>query len=375
MKPFFIVLAVLCIAYISQSCGNANGKANDAISAELKAQTENANALLRKSDLQIQQIVLEELPLTSKVSGRVIPQNTTTLFAEVQGKILPNSIAFKEGTNFDKDATIILLDNREFALALEAQRSAFLNLLTSMMPDMKSDFPESYPTWKTYIENYKAGMSLPNLPEPASEKEKYFIITYQIYSQYFNIKSQEERLLKYTIKAPYSGTIIQSNIDIGSLVSPGQPLGTIANRSNYELRAGINLAAANAIKIGDVITFTSNDGAGSFQGKLVRVNKTISPETQNMTAFFEVSGATVNAGMYLEGNLKTTTLENVAIVPSSAISRDNTVMVLENNTIKAKTIEPIEYMAQQVAIRGLNAGDQLILNQFNVPMEGALVKQ
>lgn len=52
MKPFFIVLAVLCIAYISQSCGNANGKANDAISAELKAQTENANTLLRKSDLQ-----------------------------------------------------------------------------------------------------------------------------------------------------------------------------------------------------------------------------------------------------------------------------------------------------------------------------------
>ncbi|NJL76614.1 MAG: efflux RND transporter periplasmic adaptor subunit [Saprospiraceae bacterium] len=336
MKPLFMVMAVLCVAYTFQSCGNANGKANDAIPAEISAQAENAKALLRKSDLQIQQIVLEELPLSTKVSGRVIPQNTTTLFAEVQGKILPNSIAFKEGTNFDKDAPIILMDSHEFALALEAQRSAFLNLLTNMMPDMKSDFPESYPAWKTYIEQYKAGMSLPNLPEPASEKEKYFIITYQIYSQYFNIKSQEERLLKYTIKAPYAGTIIQSNIDIGSLVSPGQPLGTIAHRSKYELRAGINLAAANAIQIGDVITFASNDGAGSFKGKLVRINKTISPETQNMTAFFEVSGAGVNPGMYLEGDLKTTTLENVAIVPSSAISRDNTVMVLENNTIKAK---------------------------------------
>ncbi len=374
MKPLFLLLAGIALAFTFQSCGNANAKPDDNAATALEASANNV-ALIRRADLQIQQIVLEQLPLTSKVSGRVIPQNTTTLFAEVQGKILPNSIAFKEGANFDKDAAIILMDSREFALALEAQRSAFLNLLTNMMPDMKSDFPESYPAWKTYIENYKAGMSLPDLPEPASEKEKYFIITYQIYPQYFNIKSQEERLLKYTIKAPYSGTIIQSNIDIGSLVSPGQPLGTIANRSSYELRAGINLAAAKAIKIGDVITFASNDGAGSFQGKLVRINKTISPETQNMTAFFEVKGTNVNAGMYLEGDIKTTTLENVAIIPSSAISRDNTVMVLENNTIKAKTIVPIEYMAQQVAIGGLNVGDQLILNQFNVPMEGTLVKQ
>lgn len=375
MKPFFIVLAVLCTAYIFQSCGKADGKPNDAVSTEIEAQAENASALLRKSDLQIQQIVLEQLPLTSKISGRVIPQNTTTLFAEVQGKILPNSIAFKEGTNFDKDAAIILMDSREFALALEAQRSAFLNLLTNMMPDMKSDFPESYPAWKTYIENYKAGMSLPDLPEPASEKEKYFIITYQIYPQYFNIKSQEERLLKYTIKAPYSGTIIQSNIDVGSLVSPGQPLGTIAHRSNFELKAGLNLAAANSIKIGDVVTFSSNEGAGSFQGKLVRINKTIDPQTQNMTAFFEVKGTKINAGMYLEGDLETATLENVAIIPTAAMNRDNGVMVLESNTIKVKTVEPLEYTTQYVAVRGLNAGDQLILNQFNVPMEGALVKE
>ena len=114
---------------------------------------------------------------------------------------------------------------------------------------------------------------------------------------------------------------------------------------------------------------------GAFQGKLVRVNKTIAPETQNMTAFFELKGAGVCAGMYLEGDLKTTMLINVAIIPSSAISRDNTVMVLEDNTISAKTVEPVEYMTQQVAVKGLQTGDQLILNQFNVPMEGTLVKQ
>ncbi len=375
MKLLFLLMAWLAVAITFQSCSDANAKPDDNAAKELEANSTNSAALISKSDLQIQQVVLEEMPLKSKVSGRVIPQNTTALSAEVQGKILPSSVALKEGANFDKNAPIILIDSREFALALEAQRSAFLNLLTNMMPDMKSDFPESYPDWKTYIENYKAGISLPELPEPKSEKEKYFIITYQIYSQYFNIKSQEERLSKYTIHAPYAGTIIQSNIDVGSLVSPGQPLGTIAHRNNFELKAGLNTAAANAIKIGDVVTFSSNEGAGNFQGKLVRVNKTIDPQTQNMTAFFQVRGTKVNAGMYLEGDLNTSTLQNVAIIPTAAINRDNGVMVLENNTIKVKTVEPLEYTTQYVAVRGLNAGDQLILNQFNVPMEGALVKE
>ncbi|MEM1320306.1 MAG: HlyD family efflux transporter periplasmic adaptor subunit [Bacteroidota bacterium] len=327
----------------------------------------------KKSDLSILYIAQGDQKQRRMISGRVVPKHRTQIFAEVQGGIMPGGLSFKEGISFDKDDVLLEIDKREFTLGLEAQRSAFLNSLTGIMPDMKSDYPENYEVWLAYIQEYQFGASLPPLPKTLSDNEKYFVTSYQIYNQYYSIKAQEERLKKYTIRAPYAGTITQSSIDIGSLVTPGQQLGTIISRYSFELEAGVDIETAQRLKYGDKVTFVSNDIEGKWTGQVVRKNKIIDPTTQNVPIYFRLSGKGIQPGMYLEGQYKLKTYKDVTALPTSAIKRDGSVLLLEGDVIRSKKVETLEFLTDSVIVKGLKDGDAVIITHFEQPVEGKKV--
>ncbi|MDP5140255.1 MAG: HlyD family efflux transporter periplasmic adaptor subunit [Spirosomaceae bacterium] len=367
MKKQWIGKPLVCLLLFMASCGS------DETNEATKVVEVEPTADILKSNLQLMPVSQSSRSSFAKVSGRVIPQNTTQLFAEVQGKVLPGGVNFKNGVSFSKGDVLLKLDNREFRLALEAQRSAFLNSLTSLMPDMKSDYADNYPNWLKYIQSYKTGTALPPLPETLSDKEKYYVTTYQIYSQYYTIKSQEERLSKYQIIAPYSGMITTATIDVGGLVSPGQPLGTIINSYNYELEAGVDIATSQYLTVGSKLTFKSNELPGSWTGTLIRKSTVLDPATQNIAVYFRLIGKGITSGMYLESEYQSGKLENVAVLPSSVVRRDNTVLILANGVISSKAVETVSYMTDSVAVKGLSGSDVVILNDFQTPVIGKKV--
>lgn len=348
-------------------------QADESSTLDISKKDSTVTSSLSRNDLLLMKAQLENKALYRTISGRVVPRNATDLYAEVQGRVLSGGITFKNGIVFSKGDVLLVLDDREFRLALESERSAFLNTLTSLMPDMKTEYPESYPQWLEYIQNYTSGTSLPPLPNPRSEREKYYITSYQVYSQFYAIKSKEERLTKYKIIAPYSGIITESFIDVGSLVSPRQLLGKIINRYNYELEAGIDITTRDHLKIGDKLTFSSNNVQGEWSGTLIRKNNIIDPSTQNIPLYFKLSGKGITPGMYLESSYRAGQYENVVILPTESIRRDNSVLILENNAIKSKMIETVQYFTDSVMVRGLAENEWVILNEFNAPVLGKKV--
>lgn len=359
------------LVLFTTGCGSS--KEDEQAAAKKEEEKAVSAAMIPQSSLQLMNVSTSQRTKFATVSGRVIPKNTTQIFAEVQGKVVPGGVSFKNGVSFNKGTVLLKLDSREFSLALEAQRSAFLNSLTSLMPDMKSDYADNYPNWLNYIQSYKTGTALPKLPEPLSEKEKYYVTSYQIYSQYYTIKSQEERLSKYTIIAPYSGMITNASIDVGSLVSPGQPLATIISSFNYELEAGVDVATSQYLSVGSKLVFKSNQLPGEWVGTLVRKSVVLDPSTQNIPVYFNLSGKGITSGMYLESEYKSGSLQNVVVLPMSVVRRDNTVLLLKDGVISSKKVETVSFMTDSVAVKGLQASDVIILNEFQTPVIGKKV--
>ncbi|MEM9917508.1 MAG: efflux RND transporter periplasmic adaptor subunit, partial [Bacteroidota bacterium] len=217
MKSYYFSVLLFVGTFLLYSCGSPEAEEQETTAERPAVSTDSvtteATSLLKLKDLELYKVTKGDQQRSTPISGRVIPKNTTQLFAEVQGLILPEGILFKEGVAFKKGDLLVSLDKREYELSLEAQRSSFFNSLTAIMPDMKTDYPDNYDNWLTYINDYNFGSTLPPLPATLSKKEKYYVTTYQIYSQYYAIKAAEERLKKYSIYAPYSGIVIQSNID------------------------------------------------------------------------------------------------------------------------------------------------------------------
>ncbi len=357
------------------SCGGDEEKSNVSdgeVKVSNKKETEKSS--IQRKNLQIVTVPNQSRTLQAPITGKVISKNKTRLFAEVQGKVIFLNAGFKEGSSFRKGELLVSIDSKEFALNLESQRSAFLNILTGVMPDLKADYSANYETWQNYVQNYEAGKPLAELPETKVDAEKYFLTSNQVYSTYYAIKAQEERLSKYRIYAPYSGMVAESMIDIGGLVSPGQPLGTINNSNEYELKAGVGTQTIASLKVGDRIEFSSNQMKGNWSGKVLRISNMIDVQTQNVPVYFSVTGKNLKEGMYLRGNFGSTNYEGISIVPLSTIDRENKVLVLRDSLIVKQAIEVVENLGDSALVRGLPAGSQLVVNKFETPVEGKKVR-
>ncbi len=337
--------------------------------------TQSSVQVIRKSDLKLQTVTNGTVISYVPINGRVIPKYTTQLVAEVQGRILPSKKPFKAGVNYTKGEVILRIDSQEFALNLESQKSAFLNILTGMMPDLKADYPENYQNWLNYVNNYQSGVNLPPLPETKSNPEKYFLTSRQVFNTYFNIKAQEERLRKFTLTAPYSGSLSVTAVDNGGLVSPGQPLGTFISDNNFEVEAAVKLGLAHTLQVGQEIALFNKGLNKTFQAQVVRINNIVDPNTQNIPVFLRVADKDLKSGMYLEGEVTASTFENAVKIPATAINRDDTVHLLKNGVIEKETVEIVNSEVNAVVVRGLKDKAQLILTPFQTPVSGLKIAE
>jgi multidrug efflux pump subunit AcrA (membrane-fusion protein) len=162
------------------------------------------------------------LPIVITTSGNLRAKNRVELYSEVQGIFNSSKRAFKAGTWYRKGETLLSLDNKEEVISLKAQKSSFYNQVVTLIPDLRLDYPETIDKWNEYIKNFDVEKILPNLPIPATEKEKLFLSGRNIYTPFYNVKNSESQLRHYTIKAPFSGILTEALVDKGALIRPGQ---------------------------------------------------------------------------------------------------------------------------------------------------------
>lgn len=369
------IFATLVTLFIS--CGETPSEKQDSNEAptEAIAQTQSNIQVLRTSDLKLQTVENGTVSNYMSITGRVIPKYTTDLVAEVQGRIMNTNKSFKAGTRYQKGETILRIDAREFALNLESQKSAFLNILTGLMPDLKADYPDNYQNWLNYVNAYKTGESLKPLPQTKSNPEKYFVTSRQVYNTYFNIKAQEERLSKFTLRAPYSGSISVAMVDNGGLVSPGQTLGTFISDTDYEIESAVSLALAEALKVGQHIDFKNKTLNKTFTATVTRINNIVDPNTQNIPVYLKVKDPSLRSGMYLEGQVLYAAFDNAVTIPAKAINRDNTVHIFKNGIIKKQPVEVVSTNAETAIVKGIENKAQLVLNTFDNPVSGLKITQ
>ena len=365
-----LLLVALTIAMIS--CGGSSEQDTKKEQSEMAAlnTSKDTGTSLRRGDFETIEVNNGNVGSYTLITGRVVPRTTTQLVSEVQGRVRISSKPFKEGTNFNQGQTIISVDNTEFALNLEAQKSSFLNILTRMMPDLKADYPDNYQNWLKYVSTYTIGAPLPELPATTSDSEKYFVTSQQVYNTYYSIKAQENRLGKYTLTAPFNGSLSETFVDNGGLVSPGQPLGTFISNGSYEIETGVSLQLASNLKVGQKVTFNSKELNKDFIGTVVRINDILDTKTQNVPVFFKVIGPELRSGLYLEGSLQLEHYESAFNIPPNIIARDNTVHVVQDGTIQKKEVTVVASSRDSVTITGLENGTELVVTTFNKPISG-----
>lgn len=301
--------------------------------------------------------------------GQVTGNAQLNVTMQVQGEIDRDNRTLKAGTSFKKNEILIKVDRVEALYNLLSRRSAFINLVSGMLPDIYMDFPDEKSKWDDYLSKISATSSLPELPRFNSQKEKLLVNGRNIPSEYYTIKSAENQIEKYFYVAPFNGVIIESSVEPGSMVSPGAQLLTIAKTNDYEVKAPIDIRDLPLYKKSEKIYFvnTEKDTVGS--GKLKRVGKTINQQTQSVDVYFSITPANdheIIIGSFVNINIQTPFIEESVIVPEKAVY-DNTVQVLEDSLIYEKSIQSLGSKPDSLFVKGIADNDQIVLEPYKSP--------
>jgi multidrug efflux pump subunit AcrA (membrane-fusion protein) len=229
-----------------------------------------------------------DIPVIIEESGRLVAKNLIEVYAEVQGVMERSKKEFKPGTSFRKGEVLVKIRNNDFYANLQAQKSVLQNLITSVLPDLRLDYPEAYSKWDAYLKDFDMNKSIGKLPETSSDKEKFFITGKNIYTTYYNTKNLEIIYQKYTIRAPFNGILTEALVTPGTVVRQGQKLGELIDPSIYELELSISKSFLSDLVIGKKVEVADAENKEmNWTGKIVRINGKVNSSTQTVQVYRE----------------------------------------------------------------------------------------
>jgi len=316
-----------------------------------------------------------EIPIVIKEKGSLRSKDRVVLYSEVQGVLENSKKEFRVGVAFKKGETLLAINSDEHIATLKAQKSIFQNLIVSIMPDLRMDYPDSFEKWVNYLNNFDVDKRIKDIPEPSSDKEKYFITAKDIYTTYYNIKNLEVRLEKYNLKAPFDGVITEVNVNEGALVRQGQIMGEFINTDTYELTLSVNASLANDIRIGKKVELTDLTETIKVTGKVVRIGGKIDLSSQTLDVFIEVNGKNLREGIYLEAEVTARGVPNSYEIPRNLLIKKEHVFVFQDSIIKRIPVTPIYYKRNSVIVKGIPDGTDLLAKPVLGAFDGMPAKK
>lgn len=305
--------------------------------------------------------------------GRVTSAKRINITPEVQGKLLAGDVPLKQGASFRKGSVLFRINNTEAALAMKAKKSSFLNRVANVLPDIQVDFEKEFDNWNTFFAQIEVDKPLPTLPTINNNQLKTFLATKNVLTDYYAILVDQERLSKYTIKAPFAGTFLSVNAEIGTSVSMGSPIATIINTSNLEVEVPLAKEEALLVNTGSKVILTTEDNV-EIIGTVSRVSESVNANTQSLSVFVNASTSKLYDGMYLRAQIIAKSINNTIKAPIESVLDNNQVFCVVNNKLIKKQITIAYQGNDYVLLADIAKPVELVVEKNKNLSEGLSVK-
>ncbi len=307
-------------------------------------------------------------------NGNLVAKRRVELYSEVQGVFRKGSELFKAGQRYRRGEAIIKIDASEYYASVQSAKSELYNLITSIMPDLRLDYPEVYGKWENYLNGFDLEKSTPELPAMVSDKEKYFISGRGILTSFYNVRNMEQRLSKYSIRAPFNGILTEALVTEGTLIRSGQKLGEYIDPDVYELEVAISKAFSDLLKIGEKVTLSNLDKSKAYTGKVSRINGKVDQTSQTITAFIEVTDADLKEGMYLEANLNAKEEVDAIEIDRGLLLANDEIFVVRDSVLDLIGVRPVYFSDKKVVLKEVPEGTTIVSKPVVGAYAGMLVK-
>ena len=371
LKPLFILLGALALSYLLWLLGQVQpDPVEEAPAPDVIVE------ILTPKDFQVQ--------ISS--NGTTTPLTQTVLTAEVGGEVIYRSKKFSEGSSVIEGEILAKIDDTDLQLQY---KNALLQLANAEVQYslQLAEADVAKEAWEKMGNGVASDLTLkkPQLKQAVALLE---VAKAQV-------SSAEKKLNKTEIVAPYPGRIQNVNIDLGTTIIPGQPVGALYTSSEIEITLAVKDNDLQFLSIPmdgrkldpseqalvEIRSFYKGKNQ-TWIGRLERVDGVIDPVTRmiNLIAvfkndFIETDKPNLPIGLFVEAIIDGINLKNIFSIPVNAISENNEVYIVNNdNELESRQLSILKKYSDFVIVKdGLKAGERIVISKLSTASNGIKV--
>ena len=371
LKPLFILLVAFALSYLLWFLGQVQP---DPVEE------------LPPPDVIIEILTPKDFQVQISSNGTTTPLTQTVLTAEVGGEVIYRSKKFAEGASVIEGEILAKIDDTDLQLQY---KNALLQLANAEVQYslQLAEAEVAKEAWDKIGDGVASDLTL---KKPQLKQAEAFLEVAKA-----QVSSAEKKLNKTEIIAPYAGRIQNVNIDLGTTIIPGQPVGAMYTSSEIEITLAVKDNDLQFLSIpmdgrklnpseqaSVVIESFYKGKTQSWKGKLERVDGVIDPVTRmiNLIAvfkndFIESDKPNLPIGLFVEAKIDGITLKNIFEIPINSISEDNEVYIVDkDNQLELRELTILKKYSEFVIIKdGLKAGERIVTSKLSTASNGIKV--
>lgn len=326
--------------------------------------------------VNLAQVKVGDMPIYLDAMGTVTPQTTVNVYSQVSGRVL--SVNYQEGQIVRQGQALAEIDPRPTDAQLE-QAQATLRRDQAALQQARTD-----------LQRYENALDDHAIPEQTVSDQRAVVAQDEgtVANDQAAVRYDEVQVGYCHIVAPIGGRIGLRLIDAGNTVFAGSGT-TIATITQIDPITVVFSVAEDhlpdvqkQLRAGRTLTVDLYDRAQSVKitsGKLLSLDNQVDTTTGTvkLRALFANPQGALFANQFVSTRLQVDTLRNAKLVPTVAVQYNGqqafVYQAQPNQTAALHNITVINTEGDQAAIDGLNAGDTVIVSNFDRLQDGAKI--
>ena len=371
LKPLFILLAAFAISYLLWLLGQVQPDPVEEAPAP---------------DVIVEILTPKNFQVQINSNGTTTPLTQTVLTAEVGGEVIYRSKKFSEGSSVIEGEILAKIDDTDLQLQY---KNALLQLANAEVQYslQLAEAEVAKEAWEKIGDGVASDLTL---KKPQIKQAEALLEVAKA-----QVSSAEKKLNKTEIVAPYAGRIQNVNIDLGTTIIPGQPVGAIYTSSEIEVTLAVKDNDLQFLSIPmdgrkldpseQALVKIKSFYKGKNQtwlGRLERVDGVIDPITRmiNLIAvfkndFIETDKPNLPIGLFVEAQIDGIILNDVFSIPVNSISENNEVYIVnKDNELVSRQLTILKKYSNFVIVKnGLRAGERIVTSKLSTASNGIKV--
>ena len=349
---------------------------------------------VERHPVEIKQPLVSVIPVYSKAlsipvstRGTITPGTEISLTSEVSGQVLSVSNHFANGGFFKKGETLIKVDDIEYQVNISRAKA---NVSKAKQAELQAKA------------EFKARSRVKGVKRDAyaSGKAQWDQAKSSLQAARAELESAQLQKKRTIIKAPFDGRVRVKSVDVGQYIRPGAQLGTIYAVDVAEVRLPLSDRQLGLVDVplryreateseGTPVVLKGQYGGKSYEwmGRVVRAEGGLDEKNRLLYVVAQIEDPyardvnqpdrpPLSAGTFVEAQIAGRYHQGVFTVPRRALRNGNQLWLVDaDKRLFRRQVDVMYKGKNEVYVSGgLNNGEQIVLSQLDIAVEGMQVR-